>query len=169
MDLSRLSRGEQILGGAGIALLVLSVLPFWSKYESAVVLGGSARTSIWHAAFNFLPKFGMFMVLLALVLLITRMVSPDLQLPVPAGLAYVVLFGIATLCLLIALISGPYGAGQSGPGYEISRGPFLFIGWLIAAAGAYGGYLHMQEEGSAPVTTTTTAPPPSGPPPPTAP
>lgn len=176
MDMTRLSRGEQIVGGAGIVLLLLSFFPLWAKYEIGDLgLGidtGAQRGNAWSAAFNIVPKLALIFVLVAVAVVIIRLVATDVRLPVPAGQLYLGLSGAATALLLIALLMGPQGAGLSGFGFEVSRGPVLLIAWVLGAAMAYGGYMHWKEEqaggapGAGPGYGVGPTPPTGGPTPP---
>lgn len=157
MDLNKLSRGEMIAGGAGVVLLILSFLPLWSKYETPL---GTTRTGLWSAVFPFYIKLALLLVLVGVVLVGIRAAGTATQLPISYGLAYVGAFGVATLLLLLGLIAGPAFSGVDVPGFEGSRGILLFVGFLVSGAAAIGGYMHMQEEGSAPTTGPAVPPPP---------
>ncbi|MFN2525913.1 MAG: hypothetical protein ABR505_06575 [Actinomycetota bacterium] len=169
MDLSRLTRGEQIVGGAGILLLLFSFLPLWAKYDVPTL--GTERFTPWDGnAFTLLPKLAFVLVILAIALVVIRLTATDLKLPVPEGQIYLGISALATLLLLITLLSGPRLSGLSGFGFEASRGPLLFIGWLLAGAMTFGGFLHMREEegtpGIGPGPTMGPQPPTTGPTPP---
>ncbi len=162
--MSRLTRGEQLVLGSSIVLLVLSFIPMWAKYE----VGVTSRFSAWSGAFPFYVKLALILAIIAAALTVIRAAGTQLNLPFAAGLVYVVLMGLATLLLLIGALAGPAGSEfESLGGIEVSRGPLLFASVVIAAIGAYGAYLHMQTEGT---TTTPTygGPPTTGPPPPPA-
>jgi len=167
VDLNRLSRGEQIVGGASLLMLILSFLPMWAKYEvEAFGFSDSQRFSLWSDAFNFVPKLGLILLLVALGLVIARAMGANLTLPVGFGLAYVALCGVAALTTILTLLIGPREFGLGGAaGLEISRGLLLLIGWIVPLAATAGGYLHMQEEtsGAGPVMPTTPAAPPTAP------
>ena len=172
MDLNRLSKGEQILGGAAALLLVLSFVPFWAKYETPGIEGGgfdvpgaSSRFHAWSAAFNFLTKLGLILAIIALVFVIAKAAGAltNTNLPAPEGLIYLGLAGVSFLLILLTLLIGPQEFGLGGTSVEVSRGPLLFVGALLGAAMAFGAYLHMQESGTA---TTGTGVGPSTPPPP---
>lgn len=171
MDLNRLSRGERIVGISGVILAILSFIGPWAKYEFA---GESQTYSLWGSetglgsVYGFLPKLGVILALVAVVLVLLRAAGVALNLPIGWGLAYVGLGALATLLLLIGLLTGPEEGGIAGQlaqdaGLEISRGLFLFIGIVLAAVMTYGGYLHMQAEGTATGPTTGPTPPPPAP------
>ena len=160
--MDRLTMGEKIVGAASALLLILSALPLWAKFEASVEgfegFDSNERFSGWSAATPFLGKLAFILALAALVLVIIRALGTDLNLPIPLGLTYVVLGALATLLLLIVLLTGPVGDQGSesfgGANFEYSRGLAMLIGWIVAAGIAVGGYLHMQEE-SGPATSAT--------------
>ena len=175
MDLNRLSKGEQILGGAAALLLLLSFVPFWAKYETpgfegggVEVAGASSRVSAWSAAFTFLSKLGLLLAIVALVFIIAKAAGAltNTNLPAPETLIYLGLAGLSFLLLLLTLLIGPqeeFGGVNISGSVEVSRGPLLFVGVLLGAAMAVGAFLHMQNDGSA---TTGLGPSnPQGPPP----
>lgn len=145
MDLSKLTTGEKVVAGAGI-LLVIDLLFFpWHKLDLGIL--SVSRTAIES------PKafWGVLALLLTIAVvaavLVTRLTTARLPaLPVPFGQA-VFFAGIGVLALLViklALETDFLGFGA-------------WLGLLLAAALAYGGFMMRQEEG------TATGPPPMGP------
>lgn len=171
--MDRLTTGEKIVGAASALLVILSFLPLWAKFEASVEgfegFDANERFGGWTAAMPFLGKLAFILALAALVLVIIRAVGTDLNLPIPLGLTYVVLGALATLLLLIVLLTGPVGdqGSQSfgGAKFEYSRGLGMLIGWIVAAGIAVGGYLHMQEESTPASSPTLGGPTPAAPPP----
>jgi hypothetical protein len=160
LDASRLSKGEQIVGGAGIVLFITSFVTLWSKYEGG---GETERTSAWKSPegfgsiYPFYTKLAVILALVAVVLVVIRALGTDLNLPLPLGLVYVGIGGLVSLFMLLTLLIGPKEIDF--PGVEESRGIFLYLGVLLSLAMLYGGYMHMQSETSAP--TPTEPPPPA--------
>ncbi|HJR45787.1 MAG TPA: hypothetical protein VJ927_09300 [Actinomycetota bacterium] len=152
--MDRLTMGEKIVGAASALLVILSFLPLWAKFEASVegfeAFNANERFGGWSEATPFWTKLAFILALVALVLVIVRAVGTDLNLPFPAGLTYVGLGGLATLLLLITLLTGPAGdqgtESFGGASFEYSRGLGMLIGWIIAAGIAVGGYMHMQSE-----------------------
>lgn len=172
LDLSRLSKGERIIGVSALVLLVLSIIPLWAKIEfdtGGLEIPGvdtSERYSAWSAAYGFLLKLGLVLTILALVLVILRAVGTSVNLPVPAWQLYLGLSGLALLLFLISVLTGPVGDQGDFGGVEYSRGLALFLAPVLGAAMAFGAYMHMQEEGGSSTTgvtggPTTTPPPPA--------
>ena len=182
VDLSKLSKGEKILGVSSLALFILSFIPVWAKFETKLseefenIPGAEAAEtsqsfSLWDA-YGFLAKLGIILALAAFIIIVVRLTAPHIKFPVPPGQIYMGLGGIATLLMVLSLLTGPEGDQGSqdfGVGsVEYSRGLIgLILGIVAAAAMAYGAWLHMQEEGSGPaVTSGPPTTPPSTPPPP---
>ena len=167
MDLNRLSRGEQIFGVSAALLFLLSFFPLWAKYEVAEEFFGGAtqRFSAWSGAFNFLMKLGLIFALLGVALVIAKAAGAldNVDMPVPLGLVYLGLGGLTLLIMLLFLLVGPTGASQ--PGFEVSRGPLLFVGIVLSAGMAFGGFMQFQGEGRAGTPARRPGPPPAGPPP----
>lgn len=166
--MDRLSMGEKVAGGSAALLVLLSFFPLWAKFEAEVtgLTSSSTRFGGWSAATPFFAKLAFILALIALALVVMKATATDVQLPFPQGISLLALGGLATLLLLITLLSGPVGdqgtTSIGGASFEYSRGLAMLIGWLVAAGIAAGGYLHMQEE-DAPTGATT--PPPASPPP----
>ena len=158
MDLNRLTNGEKLVLYCSGALVVLSFVPLWASY-SFEPIGGlegidtSQSFNAWSGAYNFLVKLAILCALVAVGLVIGKAAGASLSLP-PA--TYLGLGGAATLFLLIGILTGPEdgGIGAFGElvGLDVSRGILLFVGLILAAGAAYGGYQHMQ---GLPGSTTT--------------
>lgn len=142
MDLSKLTMGEKIIGGAGI-LLVLDLLLFpWHKIDLGIVSvsrsGIESPNSLW----------GILAMLVALamvaVVVVTRFTSTNMpDLPIPLGQA-MFFAGIAVAALLfIKLIVETDFLGFGA-----------YLGILLGGAMAYGGFLYRKEVGD-----VATAPP----------
>jgi hypothetical protein len=173
--MERLSRGERIVLIASAILVLTSIFPLWASYGASVTGGGvdqetSESFTVWSDAYNFVPKLAILLALVALILVITRIAGAKLNLPASMGLIYVGLGGVATLLMLLTVLFGPREFGLEDSGFEafgveasfdVSRGLLLFVGLLLAAAIAVGGYLHMQEEsGPADIAGPAIPPPP---------
>ena len=179
MDPNRLSTGEKILGGSALLLFLTSFLSFWSKYETpdqeGVVEGITERGNGWSESFNLLPKLAFVLALVLLILVVAKAagVLDGVNLPVPLGLLYLGLAGLAALLIVLTAIIGPQETFDylgtevdlSDAGYEVSRGPLLYLGALLSLAMAGGAFMHFS--GGEPRTTTATpgTPGAAGPPP----
>jgi hypothetical protein len=173
--LDRLSRGEQILGVSALLLFIISFLKPWASVETSAegvpenLLGEipSPDFNMW-SAYGFLPKLGVIIALLLVVLIVAKAAGAleSVDLPVPLGLVYLGGAALVVLTMLIALIAGVEGSNEAsafGVTTEAQRGLFLYIGILLSLAAAFGAFMHFQGEGG---TTTTRPTPPAGTPPP---
>lgn len=143
MDMNRLNKGEQIFTGASGLLFILAWVPMWAKYKAGPL---SESFNAWQS-YGFLGKL---VVLLALAgLVIGGLKAAGQQVNVPA-VALVGIGAVAALLMLLMLVTGPADEGFSGIfGFEANRGLLLFVGVVVGAAMAYGGYMAMQAEGTA--------------------
>jgi hypothetical protein len=169
LDTKNLSAGERVVMFASAALVVLSFIPLWASYSFEVEGVGnfpgasdSQSFNAWSGAYGFLMKLGIVLAIVALGLTIARMAGASITLP---PITYVGLGLGATVLLLIGVISGPEDGGIGGiaaaaVGFDVSRGILLFVGVVLAAAIAVGGYMHMQGEGATAGYAGTATPPP---------
>jgi hypothetical protein len=158
LDFRNLTRGEQIAGLAGVALLVIMLAFKWYGVRAEGVLDESgALTTREGATRNAFEAF----TVTDIVLLLTALAAIALplwsaagrQLPGPfAPGAIVAAFGLLAFVLIaFRLISPPnwtVDAGGGGelhvsdfPGTDVTRRVGAWLGPVAAAAIAYGGYL----------------------------
>lgn len=148
----------------------------WAKYETPEVPGVfeavTTRFNAWGEAFNFLTKLGLFLAIIALVLVLAKAAGAldRVTLPVPLGLVYLGLAGLTALLIVLTAVIGPQEtAGGFGvevdleeSGVEVSRGPLLYLGALLSLAMAAGAFMHFSDKEP---TTTARGTGPTGPPP----
>ncbi len=84
--------------GAGVLVFIFSLFP----YYTASFAGIHASASVWHGFFGW---FGVLLALAAAALVAVHLLK--IALPVPTRLAVLGLFGVATLCTLLALFIVP--------------------------------------------------------------
>ena len=166
MDVSRLTRGEQIAGASGLALILIMFIFDWFSYgEGPISVGGNAWDTM---------EFIRFIILLAAIAGIAEAVmsatQSTYQAPVAISAVAAGLGILAVVLILFRIISPPdFGASDFGVDLEVGRAIGVFLGLIAAAGVAYGGWLAMQEEGTSfgNAADRDTTPPP--PPPPAAP
>lgn len=134
MDLSKLSTGDKVIAGSGIALFIFSFFP-WFGLDTGF---GSYSESGWSSIFSmFAILVGMAMV--AVILLPMFGVDlPELGMPW-SQILFIAGIVAAALVLLQLLI------GSSTSGVDLDRKIGVFIGLLAAAGLAAGGFLKKQE------------------------
>lgn len=153
MDTSRLGRGEMIAVVSAIVLLLVMFIFSWFSVDFGDGLGigavGVDTTANAWQAFGFIDIILFVTILVAVGLAVMKANSQSANLPV-AGSALVAGLGILSTLLLLFRIISPPGAGDIPDGVDIGigRGIGVFLGLLLAAGIAYGGYLSMQEEGT---------------------
>lgn len=139
MDLSKLSTGDKVIGGSGIALLLFSFLP-WFRVS---FLGQSFSQNGFDYFFT-----GIVPVLLGLAMVGwivgTKLAGVELpELPVPEGLMLLVMAGLAALLVIFRFL---IGAGDD-PADVLDRSFGLFLS-VLAVLGLVGGaFLRFQEDG----------------------
>ncbi|MEO6206860.1 MAG: hypothetical protein ABIP77_02750 [Candidatus Limnocylindrales bacterium] len=139
MDLSKLTMGEKIIGGAGIVLVLDLILFPWHDFVLLTRTGIQSPNAFW----------GVLALLVAIamvaVVVVTRFTTtkvPDL--PVPLGQAMFIAGIVVAALLLLKLITETrllaFGA---------------YLGILLGGAMAYGGFLYRKEAGDAPAVPPT--------------
>jgi hypothetical protein len=129
----------------GITFLVF-VFSFIDYYTVSVSFSGvseSASASAWHGF------FGWAAVIVALVaggLVAVELFAPQLKLPVPARLASLGAWVVATLFVLLALLIFP-GGNVSGAGVDEGRGFGYWVSLLLVIAGVVLSVLRLKATG----------------------
>lgn len=138
MDLTKLTLGDKVLAGSGLALFIFSFFPWFG------VDGYGGGGNAWDVGFftGILPTL-IGMLLVAYVVL-TKLVDgvqiPEL--PVPEGLAVLGLAGVAALLIVLRLLMG-----YEVLGFDLDRKAGLFLSTLAALGMAGGAFLKFQEDG----------------------
>jgi hypothetical protein len=136
VNFSRLSPGEKLIFGCGLALLILSFMP-WFKLVSI------ERTA-WS---NLISSLGVIAgILMVLQILLTRFGSAKLPTPkLPWGQVHLIL-GVFAMVMVFAqaLIGDTFVVPGFGE-VTLERRPSLILGTLAAFGLAYGGYVRSKE------------------------
>lgn len=141
MDFSKLSTGDKVIGGSGIALFLFSWLP-WFKLDLGP-FGGTYTQSGWHFFVT-----GIIPVLLGLVMVAwivtTKLADVDLpELPVPQALLLLAMGGLAAVLVILRLLVG----GDDNGSDVLNRTFWLFLAVLSAIGLAAGAFLNFQADG----------------------
>jgi hypothetical protein len=129
---------------AGLVALIASVLPFYTISVSAAGIGASDSASAWHGFFGW---FGV-LVALATAVAVALVLFGVVKLPMPVHQVAAGGFGLALLCLILALFVDPGGcggAGAFGVHCDIGRGFGYWLALLAALAGTALAVVRMRE------------------------
>lgn len=145
MDVNRLSQGEKIAGVAAV-LLFVSMFFAWFGFDTGLgeledqfgINAGPASVTFnaWES-FDFIDLVLLATVIVAVATAALR--ASDMAVDFPLSTAVVVLGGIATLLVLYRLVDPPGSADREWG---------AFVGLVLSALVAFGGYRAMQEEGA---------------------
>ena len=134
-----------IAGVSGALLLLVMFVFTWFDIELPAQVLAEADTGVnaWQA-FGFIDIVLFVACLVAVGLAVATMNSANVGLPV-AGSALTAGLGIISLILVAYRLVNPPDAPL---GLDTERGIGLFLGLILTAGIAYGGWLGMQEEGT---------------------
>jgi hypothetical protein len=144
MDVNRLTQGEKIAGVAAIVLFI-SMFFAWFGFDNpaaelesqlGVDVGGSFTFNAWES-FDFIDLVLLVTVVATLGAVIAK--ASDALIDFPLNPVVAVLGGLSTLLVLYRVIDPPEGSDREWA---------VFLGLILCALIAYGGYRAMQEEGS---------------------
>jgi hypothetical protein len=144
MDVNRLTQGEKIAGVAAIVLFI-SMFFAWFGFDSpagdlrqfGVDVGDvSFSFNAWES-FSFIDLILLLTVLVTLAMVFVKL--SDTVVDFPLNTVVAALGGLATLLVLYRIIDPPGGSDREWG---------VFLGLILSALVAYGGYRAMQEEGS---------------------
>jgi hypothetical protein len=134
---------------AGVVALIGSWLPFYTISVSAAGIGsGSDSASAWHAFFGW---FGVLVALAGSVVVALSLLNM-VKLPMPVHQIAAGAFGLATLCLILALFVDPGGcggAGAFGVHCDIGRGFGYWLALIAVLAGLGLSVMRMRESTTA--------------------
>lgn len=148
MDVNKLSTGERVAGGAGIALFIIMFIGWWGAPDVNVdlggiggdvnVSGGIGSANAWQAA-SFLDLIWALAALSGVALALVAGSQSKPNLPVALSAIVAGLGGLATLTILYRILDTPF---------DLTRKVGVFLGLIAAAGITYGGWVAMQEEGT---------------------
>ncbi len=164
MDINKLTRGDRIVVGSGIAFLIFTLLPWYGK--------GSYSRNGWHYPFWGWVSLIIVIVMVAQILVHRFTDTKMPELPLTWGQGHLILGGLVTLIVLIKLIIGDkysfFGVGS----VDLDRKFGLFLAFIAAIGLTVGAYFKMQEgddlRAAGPRPASPPPGPPAGSPPPTA-
>jgi hypothetical protein len=138
MDLDRLTTGEKIAGGAAIGLFV-SMFFAWFGFDNpgeVLGIGGSITFDAWES-FDFIDLILFVTVLVTVGSVVAK--ASDALVDFPFNPVVTVLGALCALLVLYRIVDPPGGSDREWG---------VFLGLILSALVAYGGYRAMEEEGS---------------------
>jgi hypothetical protein len=152
--LDRLRSGEAIALVAAILLFILMFLDWYGTKAATSgeplggVITGAAGGNAWQTL-EVIPLFLMLAIVVAVGAALLRVVGSDWKPAIPAGAAVCVLGLLASLLILIRIISPPAPSGAfSELGMESTLKLPVFLALAAALGIAYGGWRAMGQEGT---------------------
>ena len=146
MDADRLGRGEQI---AGICAVLLFIVMFFNWFElpgvdQAEALGVEVDAGInaWQA-YDFTDLILLVTIVVAAGGAVATLMARDVALPVAASAITAGLGILSFVFVAFSILNTP-----SGGAVDLDRSWGVFVGLLLTAGIAYGGWNSMQEEGT---------------------
>ncbi len=143
MDVSQLSQGAKIAGGAGLLLLITMFLPWYSVSASFAGFEASNSGNAWEV-FGFIDIILFLTAIAAIAVAVMSAQNRAGAMPLPPGQLLLGLGGLATLLVVFRVLSVPDG-GIDVDGVDVGRKFGLFLGLIAAAGVAYAGKLLSDE------------------------
>jgi hypothetical protein len=148
VDLSKLTTGDKLILGGGLAYLIFMFLPW---YGIDIPFGGTYDNSGWDYFLGGILPLILIAIMVAHVLITAF--SPDTQLPdlpVPWSQVHLITGVAAALLVLLRLLIGSDDVGSVDVGVDLDRKYGLFLALIAAIVVAAGGFLKSKESGDAP-------------------
>jgi len=146
MDFNNLRLGELVAGAAGILLLIVMIFfPWYSLGGLEEAIGGVASVD---SSINALAAFGLLDILLFLTAVaaigaaVLAGTQSSVALPVAASVVVTALGLLVTLLVLFRIVNTPGFGGLLDPSLGV------YLGLLLCAAIALGGFMSMRDEGT---------------------
>jgi hypothetical protein len=154
MDVNRLGRGEMVAAASAVLLFIVMFLGWFGidqedaadiSIENAQDLAGFVEVGDTSLSLNAWQSFGFIDIILLLTIVVAVGVavmaasSQSVNMPVAGSALVCGLGALATLLILFRILVTPF---------DLGREVFVFVGLILAAGIAYGGFLAMQEEGT---------------------
>jgi len=125
------------------------IFSFVSYYSYKVDFGGIASaTGHWNAWHGFFGWFAMLAAVVGSALVAISLFAPQVNLPVPARLACLGAYALATLCVILALFVVPSPGGYDGPGLDKGHGFGYWASLVIILAGLVLSLMRAQQTGT---------------------
>jgi hypothetical protein len=152
METSRLGRGEMIAGVSAVILFIVMFLG-WFKFpdtingvstgvDLAAAAGVDTTFNAWQS-YDFTDLILLLTIIVTIGTVVSAAMAREITLPVAASALVTGLGILSFVFVLWSIINTP----SSGP-IDLDRGIWVFVGLILTAGIAYGGWVSMQEEGT---------------------
>jgi amino acid transporter len=146
MDLSKLSKGDQVIGISGIALLIFSFFSWLGVKAGSGSFSAEGTKSAWGFTLTLIA------VLIGIAIVaVVALKAAGVDIPKPGsftwGQVLLVAAAVVFLFVLIKLITGVSGVPDV-PGVSKTRKIGIFLGLIASAGLVAGAYLNFQGEKS---------------------
>jgi len=143
--------------GTGVLAFIFSFVDFYSGVSGSVggrhVSTGAGSWTAWHTIFGggFFAWFAMLFAVVAAILLAVQMFQPQVSLRVPARVAGVILFAVATVFEIIAIFVTPGIEAPLGVDADVSvdHGVGFWISLIVIVVGAVLSLMRAQQTNTA--------------------
>jgi hypothetical protein len=129
---------------AGVLAFIFSLFDYYTVTVSFGGASASASASAWHGFFGW---FAAIVALAAAVVVAIELFAPQVRMPFAARLIGLVLFAVATLCVIIALFVWP-GGNYDGPGVDEGHGFGYWASLIVIIAGLVMSLMRAQQTGT---------------------
>ena len=141
MDVTRLSQGQKIAAGSAILLFIVMFFSWFGAPDSeltrfAQAAGVDTSANAWQS-FDFIDLFLLLTIIVAVVAAASSGSGTAVNFPLSTAVA--LLGAISTILVLYRIIDPPGSADRKFG---------VFLGLILAAGIAYGGWRAMEEEGT---------------------
>ena len=142
-DTTRLRLGDLIAAGGGLLLIISLFLNWYKVSAEGALIDISVSASGWDAL-GFIDILLFLIGVAAIAFAVMRAMGMGDRLPVPSGMALLVLGALATLLVIFRILVIPDGDVD---GVDVGRAFGIFVALVAALATLVGGWLSWNEEG----------------------
>jgi hypothetical protein len=129
---------------AGFLALIFSFFDYYTISYSGSFGSASASASAWHGFFGW---FAAIVALLSAGVIAMGLFSPQVKLPFHDRLASLIGFGVATVCVILALPIIPDGNVSNIPGLDDGHGFGYWASLVVIVAGLVLSFMRYQQSG----------------------
>jgi hypothetical protein len=129
---------------AGFLAFIFSFVSYYSYSIKGCNECGSGHLNAWHGFFGW---FAMLLALVGSAAVAISLFAPHVKLPVPARLAGLGAYALATLCVILAIFIVPGDFGAFGGTVDKGHGVGFWISLIVIVAGLVLSLMRFQQSG----------------------